>query len=608
MRGVRMADTLHFLNRRFISLPPWLGNILVALLVFAACEVGRFLSIRDLYLPISIVWPATGFSLATLLLFGFNSSYIGIFLGNFLNNFIHLHLDSEALIGPFFLASLVALGSLIQALVGGYIMRMFSSKELFLTLHDIFIFLVPAGLLTCIIAPTIGVLSLYAYGVLPLSAIPYTWSVFWVGDSMGVYIFTPLLVVWATKNPETKIPQYFLDTIGIFFAFILLTLFTLILDYPLWHLFVPLAIWVTYRFRMHGAVTAVFLITLTAVATYSMGWGSFHTLAVRNPLFILVSFLETIVATSLVLAAALNEREAALNFIRGDNVSLRAAFQEKNDELSGLYSKMFTKLKFVSALDRLSIQMSKHISMPLTEMGKFITNSIECLKRIRSQFSKEDIKEESAPFFKKHFHFLEESLQNINAFQNQADKIAKIIQEQSVLATRGTELVQKIGINALLEASVLQVKEETAKRYPGFKFEIKEDLDPFVVKILMLPEDLAYALSIYMNQAVEALKAKEHQLIDYTPSLTIKTVYEIDSLKLYIENNGLNDIEKLPKYYAQSFFDYKAPKNTSDEAQGLSLALAHDIIVHVHQGTLEVRFPENRHLQLIIGLPITPES
>lgn len=601
-----MFESLHLINRKWISIPQWLSNVLIAIIIFSACEIGRLMSTHEIILPLSIVWPATGFALAGILLFGFEGAYIGIFLGNFINNFYHL-VNVHSVSGSFFLALAVALGSVIQALLSGYIICRYCSKEYLVTLRDIFIFLIPAGLLACMVAPAIGVAALYLYGALPMDQIPYALSVFWLGDSMGVYIFTPLLVVWAIQKPSANILHYSLDFLGMLIAFFLLSYLTLVYYNPMWHLFIPLAVWVTYRFGMHGATIAMFLITIAAVIPFSLGLGSFHTLLVKTPLLILVSFLETIVATSLVLAAALNEREAALNFIRKDHLNLRSTVQETKEELTQMHNSMFIKMRFVSALDRLAIQMSKHINLPLTSMNKFITNSVECVKQIKKKISEEKLDEESAAFYDKYIHFLEESLQNINNFQSQADKIAKIIQEQSVLATRGTELVQKISVNSLLEACLSEIQESAAKRYPDFKFEIIKEFDPFVAKILMLPEDLAHALIIFMNQAIEALKAKEKHLIEYKPELKIKTIYQIDSLSIIIDNNGLNDPESLPKYFSQSFFVPKNLKFIPEESLALNLALAHDIIAHVHQGSVTAQIFENQHLELTITLPIEAE-
>jgi len=596
-----MHDFFHLINRKWVSLPRYLTNLIIAIVVYLACDVGRLLSINDIVLPISVVWPATGFSLASILIFGFEGSFVGIFLGNFLNNYMNL--SGLSLFQPLLLATSVAVGSLLQAMCGSYLIRKYSSREHFATLKDIIIFLIPVGLIACLIAPLIGVISLYLYGAISWDNIMYALTIFWVGDSMGVYIFTPLLVVWGLQRPHFDILRYGFDILGMILAFFFLSFLTLYYYYPLWFLFIPLSIWVTYRFRLHGATIAVFLITIAAITTFSIGYGSFHTLLVKNPLIILVSFLQTVVATSLMLAAAMNEREAALTLIRNDNISLRNTMQETRGELAEMYSKMFVKLKFISALDQLSLHMTKHIRLPLTNMAKYIKESTDSFTQLQKLVTK-------SPAIETNMTHIDEGLQNIDAFQIQADKMARIIQEQSVLTTRSLEQVQAVDINAFLDACLVQVQESASKLYPDFKFTVAKNYDPFVAKILMLPEDLAYALIILMHQGVDALKTKEHQVIGYEPILKISTIYEIDNIIIEIENNGFNNTVDLPEYFSQSFFDYKVPKSLKyapTEALGLDLVLAHDIIVHVHRGDIKVTPFADKQLKLRVSLPIESE-
>ncbi|MDD1641073.1 MAG: CHASE domain-containing protein [Methylococcaceae bacterium] len=50
------------------------------------------------------------------------------------------------------------------------------------------------GLLSCIISASIGITTLYLEGVINLENIAFSWMTWWVGDVIGVLIFTPLLL------------------------------------------------------------------------------------------------------------------------------------------------------------------------------------------------------------------------------------------------------------------------------------------------------------------------------------------------------------------------------------------------------------------------------
>ncbi|HXF28889.1 MAG TPA: hypothetical protein VN457_03495, partial [Chlamydiales bacterium] len=78
----------------------WFLNFFLAVIVFCNAEMGRQLGIQALPLHISVIWPATGFSLAALLLFG-NQMWVGVFVGNFAYNFLHLFLTGTSFMSPF---------------------------------------------------------------------------------------------------------------------------------------------------------------------------------------------------------------------------------------------------------------------------------------------------------------------------------------------------------------------------------------------------------------------------------------------------------------------------------------------------------------------------
>ena len=77
----------------------WFLNLFLALLIYCNAEVGRQLGIRGEPLAISVVWPATGFSLGAVLLFGFGV-WPGILLGNLAYNFSHFLLPETQIFSP----------------------------------------------------------------------------------------------------------------------------------------------------------------------------------------------------------------------------------------------------------------------------------------------------------------------------------------------------------------------------------------------------------------------------------------------------------------------------------------------------------------------------
>lgn len=368
----------------------WVVNIILALIIYYNAELGRLLGIKNVPVPISVVWPATGFSLAALMLFGF-WVWPGILVGNFIYNFLHLYLVDHASFASFSLSCIITLGSFIQALVGGFILRRMNSPEYFKTAKDVFIFLIPAGLVTCMIASTIGTSALYLFHILPKKAVFSTWVTFWVGDMMGVYIFTPLLVVWSLQKFVNQFNLYKWETLGMFAVFIVLSILTAISSLPLGHLFLPLSMWVTFRYRMHGATLIVFLSALVTLVPTALGYGTFVANLVTDPLLILVSLLEIIVIISLLLAAVINEREIAWTTLEQNNYNLRQALGRYSDELKEMNMEVFLKERLV-AQRMLTSGLTRQIQIPLTRIGKFTKVSLEGLSRLRKAFESQEKK------------------------------------------------------------------------------------------------------------------------------------------------------------------------------------------------------------------------
>lgn len=290
----------------------FLLNIFLAILIYANAEAGRLLGIMNQPLNVSLVWPSTGFSLAALLLFGFKT-LPGVFLGNFCYNALHLvAYKGSPLFPSIATALLVTVGSTLQAYVGGFIMRRYTSFRYFQSAKDMVIFFLGGGILTCLIASTIGVIALYHYGTFSSNMLWYFWSTFWIGDTLGIYIVTPLIVVWSLKKFTLPLKSYLGELIGMVIAFFLISIGEYRFDYPLWFLYIPLALWTTYRFQALGSTILVLLIALVSVIGVSYGHGfSYSAYPFYYPLFLLVQRLMITVVVSLFLAGTIYQYKGA---------------------------------------------------------------------------------------------------------------------------------------------------------------------------------------------------------------------------------------------------------------------------------------------------------
>lgn len=154
---------------------------------------------------VTVFWPPSGFALAAVYVFGYRYA-IGVFAGAFFvdtMNFFGLDETVDS-IGFMLNTALIATGVTIQSCVGAWLVRRFigSSSEL-VSFRDILLFATLAGPLACSISATWGSLSLYLGGIISAENALYSWANWYVGDILGVLIFSPIIVILFSKKAIT---------------------------------------------------------------------------------------------------------------------------------------------------------------------------------------------------------------------------------------------------------------------------------------------------------------------------------------------------------------------------------------------------------------------
>lgn len=144
----------------------------------------------------SAIFPPVGIALAAVLIWGY-PMLAGVFLGSTLLNlsigFISLEQLSPKGLS---IAMGIALGTSLQSLIGSWLIRRFVGFPTSLTdERSIFLLLFIGGPLACLISASGGAGVLYLSQVITAAQFPFSWWTWWVGDSIGVLIATPLMFI-----------------------------------------------------------------------------------------------------------------------------------------------------------------------------------------------------------------------------------------------------------------------------------------------------------------------------------------------------------------------------------------------------------------------------
>lgn len=152
----------------------------------------------------SPLWPPAGLALAFLIARG-RRFWPGVFLGSLLLNVWIGYNVVGAINGTIVLtAALIASGSSLQALLGAKLCERFLGPgvpQLDAT-ASILKFVLLTGPVACLLASLWGTGVLLSMAMIPSSGALFSWWNWWVGDSLGVAIITPLLfTAFARHNP-----------------------------------------------------------------------------------------------------------------------------------------------------------------------------------------------------------------------------------------------------------------------------------------------------------------------------------------------------------------------------------------------------------------------
>lgn len=275
---------------------------------------------------VTAVWPPTGIAVASLLLFGVRALpgvAIGAFLANLTNG---AGLEASALI---------TVGNTLAPLAASLLLtRVLAVRHDLSRVRDVAA-LMMGGLAAMTISATLGTVALLISGGLSPGAYGTTWTTWWIGDSMGVVLFGPVLLLVATTRSVPRPTR----ANGLEAGVLLLVLVgasagAFVSNFPLTYLIFPPIIWAALRFSRLGAAVAVVIASSIAIAATVRGGGPYEvSLSVTGSLVAIQALNGCVALVALVLAAVTDQARAARNALEHLTADLVA--QHEHDRFEG---------------------------------------------------------------------------------------------------------------------------------------------------------------------------------------------------------------------------------------------------------------------------------
>lgn len=290
------------------------------LVYYAAAQFGFLFAFHPR--QVTAVWPPTGIAFTAYLLFGYRvwpGIYVGALLANFANH------------EPLVTAATIACGNTLAGIVGLFLLRRLGEFDCSLErLKDVLgLVLVGAGMAS-VVSATNGVVNLAAAGIVTWSAFWPTWWVWWVGDTLGVILFTPLLYCWIrqprldwTRWRAAELAALFVGLAAVGQAAFSETIFPATALFRFRYAVFPFVIWAALRFTQREAATAAVLIAGIALWGTVNDPGPLASGPLEERLILLGLFLAVASCTALVLGAVTAERRRAQQALQEANERLR---------------------------------------------------------------------------------------------------------------------------------------------------------------------------------------------------------------------------------------------------------------------------------------------
>jgi PAS domain S-box-containing protein len=279
----------------------------LAVLYFLAARAG--LALAFVHSSATSVWPPSGIALAALLLFG-RALWPGVFLGAFVANVTTVAAGTPAV--AVVTSLLIAAGNTLEAVVAEHLIRRWGGGAVVLQrARRVILFVGIGGLLAPTIAATIGTLALSTHGLLGRASFSDVWLTWWLGDSVGVVLFAPLLLLWIERRPT----HWTIARVAEAILLIATTVFVERIVFggwggtrPLSFLCIPVVLWAAFRFGQLEAAICTVVISILAVRDTVSGAGIFAAGPGEGLLF-LQAFMGVLAVCGLVVGALMREQE-----------------------------------------------------------------------------------------------------------------------------------------------------------------------------------------------------------------------------------------------------------------------------------------------------------
>lgn len=265
-------------------------NLALALVYFGLARLG--LKLASINQSASPVWPATGFAISIVYLFGPRTLFavaLGAFTANYLTD------------GPLFSMVGISIGNTLEALAGALVLHKVQSYRGRLGDQTNTLAFFAASIFASLVSATIGVISLSFAGALPKEMIGSVWLTWWIGDALGCLVLTPVLIHFK-KIQFKNLPFLGAARVLSFAAVVTGFVFFYSQGGPFVFLLFPVVLFAVYSLGNTCALVLTAFVCAVSIIATAKGFGPFSIGSLNERLVHLQLFLAAYSVSALVLS------------------------------------------------------------------------------------------------------------------------------------------------------------------------------------------------------------------------------------------------------------------------------------------------------------------
>ena len=282
----------------------------------------------------------------------------------------------------------------------------------------------------------------------------------------------------------------------------------------------------------------------------------------------------------------------------------------KNEELESVLADLrvaqdqIVMREKLAALGELTAGVAHEIRNPLNFVKNFSEVSAELIEEMR-----EVLDEGEGELSEKQRRIVVETAEdlkdNLERIRTHGDRANRIVHDMLMMG-RDTGEWQATDINHLVDEYARLAYHSARATDPDFNLDLRQELDPEVGELTIIPQDLGRVFLNMVSNACYATDEKRRAAGDagkvggsYAPALLLSTRRTENHVEIRIWDNG----NGIPPEIVEKVFNPFFTTKPAGQGTGLGLAMSADI-VRAHGGTIQVNTEPGEFTEMVIELPL----